>query len=99
MIKGGLNACNIQQLVNFGIIYGVIYTIEKLPFYSNLDAVINDIEEWNLGPIIDIQTFNSSCPSNYEQLQGSYYGTNQICKEDNDSYSLKECNKHKDGYT
>ena len=53
-----------------------------------------ETKEWASGPIIDLISQSTlTCPTDYELLQGLFYGTETYCPTLGGGYALKKCSK------
>ena len=59
-----------------------------------------ETKEWASGPIIDLISQSTlTCPTDYELLQGLFYGTKTYCPTLGGGYALKKCSKKSKSFT
>ena len=63
-------------------------------------AIYYETHEWDKGAIMDVTAVDSlPCPSGYENVTGTFYGTHTICKKpnfnglDESTYTMGKCGK------
>ena len=87
---------NLVCCLTFNIAFLVVGIVLYLGSTSQYGEVIKqETNEWSRGPIVDITAVGSGqqCPSGFETVTGTFYGTQTYCDRYFGSYYLGSCTK------
>ena len=73
------------------LIIGILFWVNGTSQYGM--AIKYETEEWSKGPVMDIILQNNSteCPAKYERINGMFYGTDRVCKNNGIALSAGKC--------